>query len=87
MPCTDPWRADPARFDNMDIKQGHIRPLPTANKITAAYIQIILSDTNNIKFVPKIILPTTTSFSSENFFSALRKTGPWIKTIIPLNIA
>ena len=28
-----------------------------------------------------------TNFSSENFFNALRKTGPWIETIIPLNTA
>jgi hypothetical protein len=69
------------------MKEGHIRPLPTANSITAIPTETILFDTNKIKFVPKITLPIITNFSSENFFNALRKTGPWIKTIIPLNIA
>src|SRR5215469_6931675 len=26
-PCTAPWSFDPARLDNMDMKDGHIRPL------------------------------------------------------------
>jgi hypothetical protein len=57
----------------MDMKEGHIRPLPTANSITAPPTATILFDTNKIKFVPKIKLPTTTNFSSENFVNALRK--------------
>ena len=69
------------------MKDGHIRPFPTANSITAPLTETILFDTNKIKFVPKIKLPMMTNFSSENFFNALRKTGPWIKTIIPLNTA
>jgi hypothetical protein len=64
-----------------------MRPLPSANKITAANTATMLFETNKTKFVPKIILPIITSFSSENFFNALRKTGPWMKTIIPLNTA
>ena len=64
-----------------------MRPLPIANNIIAQPTETILFDTNKIKFVPKIILPIITNFSSENFFNALRETGPWIKTIIPLNIA
>jgi hypothetical protein len=39
------------------------------------------------KFVRKITLPIIANFSSENFFNALRKIGPWTKTIMPLNIA
>ena len=87
IPCTAPWSLDPARLDNMDMKEGHMRPLPTANNITATLTEIILFDTNKIKFVPKIMLPIMTNLSSENFFNALRNTGPWIKTIIPLNTA
>ena len=86
-PCTAPCSFVPARLDNMDMKDGHIRPLPTANSTTAALTETILFDTNKIKFVPKIKLPTITNFYSENFFNALRKTGPWTKTIIPLNTA
>jgi hypothetical protein len=54
----------------MDMKEGHIRPLPTANSITAPPTATILFDTNKTKFVPK---NQTTNFSSENFFNALRK--------------
>jgi hypothetical protein len=57
------------------MKDGHIRPLPTANNITAPTTATILFDTNKIKFVAKIKLPMMTNFSSENFFNALRKTG------------
>ena len=64
--CT-PWSFDPARLDNMDMKEGHIRPLPTANDTHSPPIETILFDTNKIKFVPNIRLPITTNFSSENF--------------------
>jgi hypothetical protein len=50
-----------ARLERIDIKGGHIRPLPTANKITAPYTNMILFDTNKIKFVPSITLPIITS--------------------------
>jgi hypothetical protein len=53
----------------MDMKDGHIRPLPTTNGITAPPTETILFDTNKIKFVPKIKLPTITNFSSEIFFA------------------
>jgi hypothetical protein len=86
-PCTAPCRTVPARFDSMDIKDGHIRPLPTANKIAAPYSKLVLLDTNKIKLVPKIMLPIMTSYSSENIFKALCKTGPWTKTMMPLNTA
>lgn len=86
-PCTEPWSFGPAYLDNIDMKDGHMRPLPTANNTMAPPINTILLDTNKIKFVPKIMLPIITNFSSGNLFNALRKTGPWIKTIIPLNIA
>lgn len=86
-PCTAPWSFDPARLDNIDMKDGHIRPLPSANNITAPNTETRLFDANKTKFVPKIMLPMMTNFSSENFFNALRKTGPWTKTIIPLNTA
>ena len=49
MPWTAPWSLDPARLDNMDMKEGHMRPLPTANNITATLTEIILFDTNKIK--------------------------------------
>ena len=52
----------------MDMKEGHMRPLPAANSNTAAPTETILFDANKIKFVPKITLPTMTNFSSENFF-------------------
>ena len=34
-PCTDPCRTAPARFDSIDMKEGHMSPLPTANKTAA----------------------------------------------------
>jgi hypothetical protein len=49
------------------MKDGHMRPLPTANNTIAALTETILFDTNKIKFVPKIMLPIITNFSSENF--------------------
>lgn len=69
------------------MKDGHIRPLPIANNAAAAYSNIISLETNNTKFIPKIMLPIIIYFSSENFVSALRKTGPCTATIIPLNTA
>ena len=59
------------------MKDGHIRPLPSTNNITAPNTETRLFDANKTKFVPKIMLPMMTSFSSENFFNALRKIGPW----------
>ena len=70
----------------MDMKEGHIRPLPTANSITAPPMETILFDTNKIKFLQNHAT-NDDRLSSENFFNALRRTGPWIKTIIPLNTA
>ena len=75
-PCTAPWSFDPARLESMDMKDGHMRPLPSANNITAPKTEIRLFDANKTKFIPKIMLPMMTNFSSENFFNALRKTGP-----------
>jgi hypothetical protein len=60
----------PATSNSMDMKDGHIRPLPTANSIAAPPTETILFDTNKTKFVPKIKLPMMTNFSSENLFSA-----------------
>jgi hypothetical protein len=51
----------------MDIKDGHMRPLPTANNSIVPLTETILFDTNKIKFVPKIMLSIITNFSSENF--------------------
>jgi len=39
MPCTEPWSFDPAYPDNIDMKDGHIRPLPTANNVIAQPIE------------------------------------------------
>ena len=61
-PCTEPWSFDPVYLDNIDMKDGHIRPLPTANNTIAAPIETILFDTNKIKFVPKITLPIITNY-------------------------
>ena len=38
-PCTEPWSFDPAYLDNIDMKDGHMRPLPTANNIIAQPIE------------------------------------------------
>src|SRR5215471_7961248 len=51
-PCTTPCSFDPARLDNMDMKEGHIRPLPSANNITAPNTETRLFDANKTKFVP-----------------------------------
>jgi hypothetical protein len=39
------------------MKEGHMRPLLTANSIIAQPTETILFDTNKIKFVPKMMLP------------------------------
>jgi hypothetical protein len=44
-----------------------MRPLPTANNTMAQLTYTILFDINKIKFVPKIMLPIVTNFSSEFF--------------------
>jgi hypothetical protein len=68
-PCTAPWNFDPARLESMDMKDGHMRPLPSANNITAPNTETRLFDANKTKFVHKIMLPIMTNFSSENFFN------------------
>jgi len=49
--CTAPWSFDPARLDSIDMKDGHIRPLPSANSITAPNTETRLFDANKTKFV------------------------------------
>jgi hypothetical protein len=34
-PCTNPWYVLPEIFESIDMKDGHISPFPTANRIAA----------------------------------------------------
>jgi hypothetical protein len=54
-PCTAPWRTVPARFDRMDINEGHIRPLPSANNVIAAPMKSILSEGRDCKRLKRYI--------------------------------
>jgi hypothetical protein len=60
------------------MKDGHIRPLPSAKNMTATYAKAVLLATKRIKFIPKITLPIITNFSSKNIWRAFRRTGPTI---------
>jgi hypothetical protein len=46
MSRTAPWSFDPARLDSIDMKKGHMRPLPTENNIKATPIETILFETS-----------------------------------------